>query len=200
MPIKISVTRSNDIPTANELLDMEMKELKKEMSRMRSIANKRIARLEQSGIFSSALSNLQDNYGVGFRFKAPKTKDKFNSRENRAIFLHQYTDLKNFLYNLNSTVKGAKNYINIIASQKHLNPETVNRILLKLNELGHLPQYRGLLEKYKEIINSVIDDYNIDDFDDDDFISYAVEETLNRIQGKFNNFDDNIMGLKGLYN
>lgn len=116
-----SYTRSFNDYSFTQFKDdlLNSKEFRKEVSRVFSIANKRINRLDNEKLNSIALNILNDNHIDKFALRGTKA-DEIALRYSQAIA---------FLQNPTSTVRGAKEYINYQSEQTGLPPEIVNKLV-----------------------------------------------------------------------
>ena len=124
----------------------EERELRKETSRLASMANKRIKRLEESGLKSPALKSWEEGGAVRFSVSG---KSYWEVQQ-------EYWRLKNFLDNKTSTVKGTKDFINEMATGIGLYP--VDKETRNTEELIHIQeqatQFFEIASKVKQYLEN----------------------------------------------
>lgn len=140
-------------------------------SRMVSMANKGIRRLEQAGISSPAIMKLGNEFRFSVKF------ENIPSEQRRGKLLQQYGQLSNFINARTSTIRGAKSYrkeqlekIESAIGRKVSKGETDKafRILHKAQESGIVDSKRGSAGSLqaREIVFDILND-NIDLSDDE---------------------------------
>lgn len=109
----------------------EGKALRKEVSRLSSIANKRLGRLKLQGYTDTpSYKSWEENGGLkfGVRGKSPQEVQR------------EYWRVKNFLDNRTSTVRGANNYLKEIASHTGMSKYPIDELKKDMGTFFSLAQ------------------------------------------------------------
>ena len=105
-----------------------LQKIKKETSRLNSIANKRIKRLEKSGIYSPSLEKWKENGSVKF---SVKNKDYNETQKELAR-------VRNFLNAKTSSITGSKKLMKEISDSTGLELETNDDFVTKSRDFFEL--------------------------------------------------------------
>lgn len=169
----------------------EYRNLRKEVSRFASIANKRVKRLEVKG-FNESSKAYRDAFGQGI-------SEKFGIRglQNRKEVLREKERIQNFLSAQTSTITGFKKYLDGVAARRgeKIPGNDYQAYANKYSNLyrahERLRQFRPAALPYSsddemEQINSVLeqlgDDYKYDSEELDTIVELAIEQYEGQVE------------------
>lgn len=159
----------------------------KEMNKTIRLANKRIERIQQQGLASSAVKSIISQFGG----KIPSAS---NYSEMSALAWEQlkdtYARAVSFMNNPTSTVTGAKKYIKRTAKKFNISTDSANRLIdmatsaeINSNGLIDVFRYRENLDAFSDYLDEMRDKLEMSD---EQYARY-VEKNLTRAYNDFVN-------------
>lgn len=176
------------------------KELKKEVQRILQQANRRAENLENQNIFSLALQKRIDSNPTFFN---PKSYSKWSitgldfTNKNDWIRIQQvYADAVNFLNSPTSTVRGAKEYSDYVATKYKIPKDIVGDVIYRISE-SKIKNYtnKSFYQLLKSQLNNDVQNVDTENVDIINAFANGLENTIKAIEEKeyeiIQNIDDN---------
>lgn len=176
------------------------KELKKEVQRILQQANRRAENLENQNIFSLALQKRIDSNPTFFNANSYSkwsiTGLDFTNKNDWVRIQQVYSDAVNFLNSPTSTVRGAKEYSDYVATKYQIPKDIVGDVIYRISE-SKIKNYtnKSFYQLLKSQLNNDVQNEDTENADIINAFSNGLENAIKAIEEKeyeiIQNIDDN---------